>query len=362
MILGLFLSIGESFKDFESKGQLKRLTNYNLKKYANSFDKVFIFSYANESYPLPKNCQLVPNRYRLHRYLYALLMPLIEYRSMSQCHVIRGLQLTGGIPALFAKLLYGKKFVINYGYDYSTLAKIEGKTLLSFLYRFIEGPILNLADFIIIPSFTIFKKLQSKFKNKVAYLPNGVDTSLFCPSKDRAAKKILEVVFIGRLEKQKNLDSLVKALKVLKTPCNLTFYGQGPKRQELIKLAENLKVPLQIKGPVDYVEVAKILRTSDIFILPSHQEGSPKILLEAMASGCAIVASDIPQITEIIKNGETGIISKPEPEALANAVSQLLDPEIRLNLGQNARKKAVEKFEINKLLSREIAILKSYAK
>lgn len=360
-MLGLFLAIGESLGDFKSKGQLKRLTDYNIKKYSEAFDKVYIFSYADEDFGLPQNCRLVANKYHLHRYLYAFLMPIIHYRQVKDCNILRGLQITGGIPALISKILYGKSFVINYGYDYSKFAKIEGKLFQSLLYNLIKTPVLSQADSIIIPSKTISEKLNRKFP-KIIYIPNGVDTKLFYPPKTKPNSKRLKIVFMGRLEKQKNLDSLIKAAENLNYPYDLTFYGFGSKREELADLAKSLKVSLQIKEPVDYEDVSKVLKNCDIFILPSKKEGSPKILLEAMASGCAIVASDIPEIAEIITDGETGVLTGQTPQELANAIGKLRDLKTRQKLGQNARKTVMNKYEINKLLAKEITIFKNLAK
>ncbi|MDO8487475.1 MAG: glycosyltransferase family 4 protein [Candidatus Curtissbacteria bacterium] len=362
MTLGLFLAIGESLGDFNSKGQLKRLTGYNIKKYSESFGKVYIFSYADEYFELPQNCQLVVNKYHLHRYLYAFLMPIIHYRQVKDCNILRGLQITGGIPALVSKILYGKKFTINYGYDYSQFALLEGKPIQSLFYKIIKTPILFLADSIIVPSKTIAGRLREKFPKKIVYIPNGVDAKLFYPLKTKTDKRSIDIVFVGRLEKQKNLESLIKAARDLKINYNLTFYGEGSKLEELLKLAKNLNVPLQIKKPVAYKEVPKILRSCDIFVLPSYKEGSPKILLEAMASGCAIVASGIPQITEIITDGETGVLTGQTPQELANVIGKLRDFKTRQKLGQNARKTVIEKYEINKLLAKEITILINLAK
>ena len=62
MNLGVFLAIGESLSDLKSKGQLKRLLDYNIKEYSQNFDKVYIFSYENEkNFKLPKNCTLIAN-------------------------------------------------------------------------------------------------------------------------------------------------------------------------------------------------------------------------------------------------------------------------------------------------------------
>ena len=358
MTLGLFLAIGESLGDFKSKGQLKRLINYNIYKYSQVFEKVYIFSYADEQYNLPKNFELVPNKFHIHRFIYTFLIPIINYRLVKECNVLRGLQITGGIPTFVSKILYKKRFVINYGYDYSSFARTEKKYFQALFYTIIKEPILFMADRVIVPSKTIAQRLKKKFKNKIVYIPNGVDTKLFHPAKNKPKNKILQLVFIGRIEEQKNLINLIKAAKHLKMPYDLIFYGQGSKSEQLTKLAKKLKVPLQIKKPIDYQNVAKILRTCDIFVLPSHKEGSPKILLEALASGCAVVVSNIPQITEIITDGKTGVVSPQESQKLTKAINKLQDHTLRQKMGREARKLVINKYEINKLLSQEVNILK----
>ena len=108
MTLGLVLAIGESLKDFKSKGQDRLLVEQNIRAYSQNFEKVFVFSYENEKYPLYKNCQLITNRAGIYRYLYSLAMPLIHSKEFRQCDVLRGLQITGGIPSVVAKILYKK--------------------------------------------------------------------------------------------------------------------------------------------------------------------------------------------------------------------------------------------------------------
>lgn len=358
MNLALFLAIGEGLEDFKSKGQLKRLVNYNIKKYSQAFEKVYIFSYGQQQYNLPKNCTIITNDHKIHRYLYSLLLPIINYKYIRKSDVIRGLQLTGGIPAAVSKILFHKKFAINFGYDYSQFAKIEKKYLQSVFYKLIKWPILSFAESIIAPSKTIYNTLKKVYGQKVVYIPNGVDTKLFHPQKKTERGK-LSVVYLGRLEAQKNLLNLLKALKLLKIPVTVTFYGGGSQKKNLILQAKKLRLSLKIEPPVDYEQVAKVLRKSDIFALPSLKEGSPKILLEAMASGCAIIASNITQISEIVSHNETALLSEPDYQSLAKEIIKLKDLEIRQKLGKNARKSAEENYEISRLLESEIKILKS---
>src|SRR3989344_3942762 len=109
MILGVFLAIGESLGDLKSKGQLKRLLDYNIKAYCQNFEKVYIFSYANEKEKLPKNCRLITNEKNINRYIYSLILPFLKKKYIDDCDIIRGLQLSGGIPASVCKIFFGKK-------------------------------------------------------------------------------------------------------------------------------------------------------------------------------------------------------------------------------------------------------------
>ncbi|MEK7165035.1 MAG: glycosyltransferase family 4 protein [Patescibacteria group bacterium] len=91
---------------------------------------------------------------------------------------------------------------------------------------------------------------------------------------------------------------------------------------------------------------------ADIFVIPSVKEGMPYVLLEAMAAGLPIVATNVGGIPEIIKDGQTGLLVPPKnPEKLAAAIGRLIDdPGLRNKLATNARKK-VKKYSLSKMLA-----------
>ncbi len=354
MTLGLFLSLGESLNGLEQKGQLARLLNYNLKYYCRNFKKVYLFTYAkSEKIDLPENCRLVTNSRNLPRYLYSILLPIIHISKIKECSVLRGLQVTGGIPCLLSKIILGKKFIINYGYNYSKVAKLEGKNLQSFFFPTVSKIVLALCDKVIITAGYLKKYIP---QDKSVLIPNGVDLKLFKPS----GKVKEQIIFVGRLESQKNVDLLIKAFTLVKSKnAKLIIIGDGSKKDELVKLGQKLKTKIEFPGAINYLKLAKIMSRSQIFILPSKVEGNPKSLIEAMACGCAPIGTNVEGINNIIENRQNGILVAPNEEQISGAIKALLkDQNLIKKIGNNARKFSQMYYDIDKLLKREIALLK----
>ena len=94
--------------------------------------------------------------------------------------------------------------------------------------------------------------------------------------------------------------------------------------------------------------ILEILRSMDIFILPSLWEGMPNAILEAMAAGLPVVATNVGGTPEVVVDGETGFLVPPrDPEALANAIKLLIDdPELRKKFGQAGRERVERHFTI----------------
>src|SRR3990167_7212176 len=226
MNLGLILAIGESFSSLKKQGQDTLVVGQNLKAYSRHFDKVIIFSYAKEKYHLHKNNELIENKFNLHRYIYAPFLPVINFIKFKECDVLRGLQITGGIPCVLARVFLKKPFVVNYGYDYEQVAKLEGKKILAFFYKIIIFIVVKFADAVIITSPSLRSKIEKYSPRKIELIPNSVDTKLFSPV-NKKRKNVQRIMFVGRLEKQKNLFSLAAAVSALEYKLKLIFIGSN---------------------------------------------------------------------------------------------------------------------------------------
>lgn len=191
---------------------------------------------------------------------------------------------------------------------------------------------------------------------KIRIVPNGVDIEFFAPSID---KDNFLIVWVGRFVSEKGIEYLLRAAKlVLATNKNARFLlvGYGPRKASLQKLAIDLRLPsdrLVFAPKMNRKEIAGILSKCGVFVFPSVKEGMPVALLEAMASGSAIVASDIPGVKDLVQDSYNGLLVQPKDfSAIANAIITLLnDTTLRRRLSCNARSSVMSKYSKEKMLN-----------
>lgn len=357
MNLGIFLSIGDSLDEMEKSGQTDRFINLYLKSYIKNFKKVYLFSYGNEKWKLPKGVTLISNNSHLHRYLYALFLPLIHKKILKSCDVVRGFGLTSSVSSLLLqKILIGKKipFVFNWAYDYFVFSKNEYRWTMAIVLKILEFISFKNAARVFIATNNKVKKLKG---NKFIYLPNGVDTNLFMPRIDHN----LAILYVGRLEKQKNLYFLINSIALLPPKYRkITFLGSGSLKVKLQDSARDKNVNLTIHEPIKNSLLPNFMSAFSIFALPSHIEGSPKALLEAMAAGLVPVVSNFETAPDIITNGKDGFVVNFKKKDFAAKIHNLLeDGNLRKTLSKNANSKISKEFNISHLINKEIGILKN---
>jgi len=183
-------------------------------------------------------------------------------------------------------------------------------------------------------------------------LQNGVDTEHFrLPPADAQARAALGldprrpvVGTIGRLEDRKGHDQLLRAAGEMLAGANgrrpqLVIVGNGPLRESLAGQARTLGVADSVRFEGTVADVRPVLAAMDVFVLPSRAEGMSNALMEAMAAGRPVVATAVGGNTEVVTDGETGLLVPPaNPAAIARAVDGLLgDPERASRLGAAAR-------------------------
>lgn len=150
---------------------------------------------------------------------------------------------------------------------------------------------------------------------------------------------------IGRIERQKGFDVLIRALSDLED-ASLILVGDGSERPALEALARSVGVADRVVW-VGWNEDARSYLTSwDVFVLPSRFEGFPLALLEAMLARSAVVATDVGSVAEAVLDGETGLLVPPDdPNALERAIERLLaDAALRRRLGEQGRQLVLDRY------------------
>lgn len=184
---------------------------------------------------------------------------------------------------------------------------------------------------------------------------NGIPTarySSFKAMKDGVIEgKDLILLHIGRFAPQKNHHLLIEAfaMAVKEYPAmRLWLVGDGPLRPMVEKLVEEKRLEKKIVFFGIRDDVPELLAKADVFVLSSDWEGVPLTILEAMAAGRPVVATAVGGLPELIEDGVTGFLVPPrDPDALAQAILRLAkDRTLRLRMGKEARKQAVERFDI----------------
>ncbi len=188
----------------------------------------------------------------------------------------------------------------------------------------------------------------------VSVMPMGFDLSAFSALTRRVDPDAVTLLFVGRLVEKKGLAVLLAALREFppEAPWRLTVVGDGPLRPELERAAAGM--PVSFVGQLGRADLAESYATADVAVFPSvrsasgDQDGLPVALLEAMGSGCAIVASDLPGLNHAVNDGESGLLVPPgDVPELARAIALLVhNPAERHRLAERGASQA-RRFDVS---------------
>ncbi len=179
---------------------------------------------------------------------------------------------------------------------------------------------------------------------KLTVIPNGVDVEAAAEARPVDLRQFgiptgtRVVIGVGRLHPQKGFYQLIEATEPLLhtfSDVHLLIVGEGPQRDELTVLIRMRQLDDRVHLPGWRPDVAGLLKASDVFVLSSVWEGMPNALLEAMAVGLPVVATQVEGVEDLVTDGETGLVVCPEAlPPMTDALSRLLtSPELRTSLG-----------------------------
>jgi len=275
----------------------------------------------------------------------------------------------GGLAGLIASKVLKKPFIVHahctrarlLAFHLSQVSDLPKSLIL--LYEKYENSVDKLvfkgADVIVAVSNEVKRDILSLgiSPTKVIVKPMGINIKSFKPrAKDRREirgevgipLRGFVIGYIGRLDPSKGVDALIRAFSLLKKSlglksCTLLIVGDGNReeRDRLEDIAKETGVSSSVIFTGFRKDVARVLSAFDVFVLPSFFEGCPLSLLEAMAAGRCIVATDIPSIREIVQRHETLLFNSGDINMLEKALFRLYyDLDLREKLGRNAGRKA----------------------
>jgi len=207
---------------------------------------------------------------------------------------------------------------------------------------------------------------------RVSVIYNGVDSRRFdsCFAKRNDYRRLLGampddviVAHVARFDPLKDHLTAVKAMQDLRhSAIKLVLVGDGPTRTEVEATVRDMKLgdSVQVLGYRE--DIPEILMASDIFLLTSLNEGIPVTIIEAMMAGLPVVATEVGGVSEIVVNGETGLLVPPgNPDAIAKALRQLAtDVDLRIRLGRAGRQRAEILFSEDRMFAEYDAIVSRF--
>ncbi len=190
--------------------------------------------------------------------------------------------------------------------------------------------------------------LKNVDTDNITVIPNGFDIGSFDFDLKKKDKKIL---LVSRLFEFKGFQYFLEAIKDIDTDYEVNIVGEGPYKETLVQKAKDMKVNVNFMGWLDNKspELKELSETSSIFIFPSTAENFPTVLLEAMASGCAIITTNVTGCPEVV--GDTALLVRPKSsEDIGDALLKLIsDDELRNRLGFKAKQRVEGNFTWRKI-------------
>jgi len=215
-----------------------------------------------------------------------------------------------------------------------------------------------LADHFLCNAAVLKKMMIQRFQipdDRITVIHNGVDLNYFCPGAAPHSSNKQVVLCIARLVPEKDHETLIAAFSrvAARQPgAELWLVGDGPKHKAIRRLVSRHPFSQRMRLLPGQSDLSPILQQSSLLVLSSIQEGLPNVVLEAMAAGLPVVATDVGGLAEVVKHGETGWLVPPENvEALADSISHLMAHDAaRAAFGQAGRRRVERRFSVSAMV------------
>lgn len=363
-----FLTYGYSLKTWNESGQLNRelkhfeklheennkikftLITYGNKDDLNLLDKDFIdiipiYQYSKKS--KYKNFDLINSLF-----LFKKLNSIIENKPTL---VIQN-QLLGCWVSFIFKRKFKIPLVIRTGYDmYEFSIKEKKKYFKRILYKYLTlFGLLNSDMYTVTSKCDLeFLKLNfnKKYIKKIKIRKNWVDFEDVSYGIDKSYE-LNKLVSVGRLESQKNYPLIFKALEG--TDFELDIFGEGSLKEELHLLSKDLNIKVNFMGILNNEKLLLELRKYQYYLTASTYEGNPKSVLEAMLSGCVVIASNIKNHKEFLDSSNSFLFENDNLEDLKNTLNMIKNKPTVKEIQKNSTSTLMKEYSLQNLVKLEL--------
>jgi len=363
----LFFTFDISLKTWHETGLLERELKF-FKRLISNGVKLTLVTYGDSSdlnFVNNSNIKILPiyslikkPKNKIFRYLKSFFIPYIIRNEIKKSDLIKTNQLMGSWVAIISKLFFRKKLIIRTGYDLLTFNVKNKKTKLIIIFTYLLTIISIIFSNRYIVSSITDKKFLNKitlkiFNKKIIIIRNWVEYTDEISYQNRTDT----ILTVGRLEKQKNISLLIKVAN--DNNVSLDIVGSGTLKRELMNLSKDL-TNINFLGSFNNSQLLELYKNYKIFVVTSFFEGNPKSLLEAMSAGCIVVASNIPNISEIITDGVNGYLHNFNVEEINNIVEDIKKNYKNYeNVIRNSRDTIRENFNLEDISNLEFEIYKN---
>ncbi len=291
---------------------------------------------------------------------YKKIKKVIEERKIDLIHI------HGPLFSFCKKIIKKSKKPIVFTTHY--VIDFKGNKVLSFFYRkvikYVTKKTAKKVDKIICVNkdyISTYTKWGVK-KDKIVYIPNGIDTEKYSPGKSNIKNKLKcknLVIFWGRLGYQKNIKMLIEAFKNIKTKdTKLVIIGKGPDINKLKNLSAGNK-NIIFTGYLSDKKLLNYARGADIAVLPSRAESWGLVIGEAMACKLPVISSDVGMAKELLADNRGIVLKKETKEELADKIDYLLNnKDICKTMEEKSRKYIVKNYGWEKVVKKTEQIYK----
>lgn len=337
---------------FYQKLEEKYNISFTFLTYGDSSDENYFQGFSN-SKVLPVYAFTKKSRFKKINLIKSFFIPFIFSKNLNESDLIKTNQLDGAWVGIILKKILKIPLIVRTGYNIYEFKQLEGKKIYKKLfYKYLTKLALMYSDLFTTTSNTDKKNISklNKGTTNIEVIPNWIYEVYEVPAEQRYQRKILAV---GRLEEQKNYKGLIKSFQGLNIEIDIV--GEGSQKSELEELAQKTEVSVNFLGTFNFFELNKLYKKYKVFLSTSNFEGNPKVILEALASGCVVIAKNTPNLRDVIENKNTGFLYDNLKDISKLVDDILLNDNLFSEFSIRGLSKAKDKYHLSLILEKEVS-------